>query len=152
MFEVVVSLVYKIRGRNSMASRTASREIVGANRNRVPPGKKKSNIPIRITRLSSSNDGKLSSGAAMVTKLHLLRNSVEKLGNKRPSRIPIKTECKKTRAEKKELGKNTTSAKHKKSSGKDSGIVEFFCLVFRPGKPHFDEDSCRFLFKQGKQL
>ena len=137
MFEVVVSLAYKIRGRNPMASQFASREIGGANRNGLPPGQKKSNIPIRITRLSSSKDGGLSSGGATVTKQHLSRNSVDKPGNKRPSRIPIKTECKKTSAEKKELDKNATPLKHNKFSGKGSEaqvLWNFFCLVFRLGK------------------
>ena len=117
---------YEIRGRNPMASQLASREIGGANRNGLPPGQKKSKIPIRTTRLSSNSDGKLSSEGATATKKHLSRNSVGKLGNKPPSRIPIKTECKKTSGRKKELGKNTKPVEGQKSSGKDSGILIFF--------------------------
>ena len=114
-----------------MASQLASREIGGANRNGLPPGQKKSKIPIRTTRLSSNSDGKLSSGAATATKKHLSRNSMDKLGNKPPSRIPIKTECKQTNAEKKELGKNTKPVKDQISSGKNSGILNFFSSGIR---------------------
>ena len=119
-----------------MASQLASREIGGANRNGLPPGKKKSKIPIRTTLLSSNSDGKLSSEGATATKKHLSRNSVDKLGNKPPSRIPIKTECKKTSGKKKDLGKNTKPVKDQKSSGKDSGILNFFLLVL--DKQHLD--------------
>ena len=110
-----------------MASQLASREIGGVNRNGLPPGQKKSKIPIRTTRLSSNSDGKLSSEAAAATKKHLSRNCVDKLGNKPPSRIPIKTECKETSRKKKELSKNTKPVEDQKSSGKDSGILIFFC-------------------------
>ena len=106
-----------------MASQLTSREIGGANRNGLPPGQKKSKIPIRITQLSSNSDGKLSSEGATATKKQLSRNCVNKLGNKPPSRIPIKTECKKTSGKKKDLGKNTKPVEDQKYSGKDSGTV-----------------------------
>ena len=111
-----------------MASQFASREIGGANRNGLPPEKIKSKIPIKTTRLSSNSDGKVSSRGAPASKQLLSRNSVDKLANKRPSRIPIKTECKKTSAEKKPLGKNIKPLKDQTFSGKSSGILNCFLL------------------------
>ena len=113
-----------------MASQFASGEVVGdGNGNRLPTGEQKSKIPIRITRLSNNSNRKLFLGIATEKTQHLRRNSVDKLGNKRPSRIPIKTECKKRSTEKKELHKNTKSAKDQKPFRKDSGIVISFLLV-----------------------
>ena len=113
-----------------MASQLASREIGGASRNGLPPEQKKSKIPIRTTRLSSNSDGKLSSEDDTATKKHLSRNSVDKLGNKPPSRIPIKKECKKTSGKKKDLAKNTKPVEDQTSSGKDSGIVFWHFFFF----------------------
>ena len=108
-----------------MASRFARGEIAGdGNRNRLPAGKKKSKIPVRVTRLINNSSG------AEKTQ-HLWRNSMDKLGNKRPSRIPIKTECKKKSPETKELHKNTKSGKDQTPFRKFSGIA--ILLIFFSG-------------------
>lgn len=113
--------------RTPMAPRFASGEIAGdGNRNRLPAGEQKSKIPIRITRLNNNSNGQLFSGIATEKMQHLSRNSVDKHGNKRPSRIPIKTECKKRSPDRKELHKNTKSARDQKRFRKDSGIENFF--------------------------
>ena len=113
-----------------MASRFASGEIAGdGNENRLPAGEKKSKIPIKISRLRNNSYGKLFSRIETKKTQHLSRNSMDKLGNKRPSRIPIKTECKKKSPETKQHHKNTKCANDQKPFREDSGIVIFLLVI-----------------------
>ncbi|KAL9986338.1 hypothetical protein ACROYT_G000475 [Oculina patagonica] len=89
---------------------------------RFPPLKQKSKIPVRVTRLSSDSDKSSSSEDEGVKKQRLPRDSVDKLQNKRPSRIPIVVSQKKNKIEKKKLPVKNVATIKEKPLERDSGI------------------------------
>ena len=90
--------------------------------NRLPPLQQKSRIPVRVTRLSSDSDRSSSSEDEADKKGHL-PSSVNKLQNKRPSRIPIVVDQRKTKhGAEDNLPKNVKTAWGEKPLGRDSGI------------------------------
>ena len=97
-----------------------SREVDG-DEDRLPPLKQKSKIPVRVTRLSSDSDKSSSSDDEGDRKRRLPRDSVDKLQNKRPSRIPIVVRPKKNKIDKKKFPVATVMGE--KPLGRDSGIV-----------------------------
>ncbi|KAJ7374458.1 hypothetical protein OS493_007564 [Desmophyllum pertusum] len=83
--------------------------------------KRLSKIPVRRTTRLNNDSGKSSSSKDQADKNQsLLRDSVNKLQNKRPSRIPIVSGRTKTYKDK--LSKNVRAATGKKPLGTDSGI------------------------------
>ena len=112
-----------------MASWLNSREFEG-DENRLPPVQRRSKIPVKVTRLSSDSEKSSSSEDETDKKRRLPRNSVDKLQNKQPSRIPIVVDQKKNKVDKKKkLPSNVTAIKGEKPLGRDSGIVfiSFIC-------------------------
>ena len=107
-----------------MASWPSGREIQGDNRIRLPPVQQKSKIPVRMTGLSSDSDKSSSTEDESEKRRHFPRESVDKLGNKRPSRIPIAAaEQKKSNAEKTKVCKNKKLVEEQKPLEKHSGTV-----------------------------
>ncbi|KAJ7384547.1 hypothetical protein OS493_021178 [Desmophyllum pertusum] len=105
-----------------MASWLNSREFEG-DENRLPPVQRRSKIPVKVTRLSSDSEKSSSSEDETDKKRRLPRNSVDKLQNKQPSRIPIVVDQKKSKVDKKKkLPSNVTAIKGEKPLGRDSGI------------------------------
>ncbi|KAJ7374442.1 hypothetical protein OS493_007548 [Desmophyllum pertusum] len=84
--------------------------------------KRLSKIPVRRTTRLNNDSGKSSSSKDQADRNQsLLRDSANKLQNKRPSRIPIVSGQTKTYKDK--LSKNVRAATGKKPLGTDSGIV-----------------------------
>lgn len=85
----------------------------------------KSKIPVRKT--ASDSEQSSSSEEETEKKWKVLRDctSVDKLGNPRPSRIPVLAEQRKTIDDKKKLRKKIKPADEKRPTEKFSGIVKF---------------------------
>ena len=102
-----------------MAS-SLSREIKG-DKNRPFAVQPRSKIPVRRANpLNNDNEKRSSSKDEDDKKQRILRDSVEKLQNKRPSRIPVvvgRTHSK--------TDKNVISATRKRPLGRHSGIATF---------------------------
>ena len=107
-----------------MASWLLGKKFEGDTRIRLPPVQQKSKIPVRMTRMSSDSDKSSSTEDESERKRHFPGKSVDKLGNKRPSRIPIAAaQQKKSNADNNKNYKNKTPAEEQKPFGKHSGIV-----------------------------
>ena len=108
-----------------MASWPSGKKIGGDNRIRLPSVQQKSKIPVRMTGLNSDSNKSSSKEDESEKRRHFPRESVDKLGNKRPSRIPIAAaEQKKNNAEKKKVCKNKKPVEEQKPLAKHSGIVK----------------------------
>ena len=98
--------------------------------NRPSPVQQKSKIPVRrVTRLNNDSGKSSSSKDEADQNQRMLRDSVDKLQNKRPSRIPIVVGQTNSKTGKDKLQKNVIAATFKRPLGRDSGIViTFFSL------------------------
>lgn len=94
--------------------------------NRPSPVQQKSKIPVRrVTRLNNDSGKSSSSKDEADQNQRMLRDSVDKLQNKRPSRIPIVVGQTNSKTGKDKLHKNVIAATltGKRPLGKDSGTV-----------------------------
>ena len=92
--------------------------------NRLSSVQQKSKIPVRLTRLNSDSGRRSSSKDETEENQRMLRDSVEKLQNKRPSQIPIVVGRKQRETDENKLTKRlAASITGKKPLGTDSGIV-----------------------------
>lgn len=88
------------------------------NRAHLISGEKKPKLPIKITRSDEQQQRwKIIFRRRDGEKEYLSSNFEDKLGNKQPSRIPIKTGCKKTSEEKEDIYKKRKSANDQNPRG-----------------------------------
>ena len=112
-----------------MASRFASEKIEGVDGIRLPPMHQKSKIPVRKTGSDSEKSSSSEDETEKKWKISREFTSVDKLGNKRPSRIPVLAEQQKTIVEKEQLHKKITPADEQRPTERFSGILRFFILT-----------------------
>ncbi|KAJ7376859.1 hypothetical protein OS493_032007 [Desmophyllum pertusum] len=91
--------------------------------NRLSSVQQKSKIPVRLTRLNSDSGRRSSSKDETEENQRMLRDSEEKLQNKRPSQIPIVVGRKQSETDENKLTKRlAASITGKKPLGTDSGV------------------------------
>lgn len=96
---------------------------------RVYPVQQNSKMPVRRVTRFNSGSGKSSSDEAE-EKQCTLRDSVDSLENKRPSRIPMMFGRRKSKIDENKLGQRLAAVIGKKPLGTDSGIVVYFDNIF----------------------
>ncbi len=98
-------------------------------KNRVFQVQQNSKIPVRRVGRFNSASGKRSPDEAE-EKQRMLRDSVDSLGKKRPSRIPIMSGRRNSNTDENKLCQRLAAVIGKKPLGTDSGIVIYFLIYF----------------------